>query len=54
VRKVCRACGEPFEFEYSRGRPREYCLSCQPPNTRMIGAVKAVDGSDSRPYPKAS
>jgi hypothetical protein len=50
MRRVCKRCGGGFTFEYFRGRPREYCLVCQPPGTRMIGAVKLMDDSpDLRP-----
>ena len=50
MQRVCVACREVFEFEYSRGRPREYCLVCQPLETRRLGAVKVMDDSpDLRP-----
>jgi hypothetical protein len=50
VCRTCKACGSGFDLEYRRGRPREYCYICQPPGTRMIGAVKLMDGSpDLRP-----
>jgi len=26
---VCGRCGEPFEYERQRGRPRSYCDKCQ-------------------------
>jgi hypothetical protein len=33
-----------------RGRPREACYSCQPPGTRFVVAVRAMnDSRDLRP-----
>ena len=50
MRRTCKRCGSGFDLEYRRGRPREHCYSCQPPGTRMIGAVKVMDDSpDLRP-----
>jgi hypothetical protein len=50
MRRTCKACGNEFGWEYHRGRPREYCYVCQPPGTRMIGAVKLMnDSPDLRP-----
>ncbi len=45
MRRICKRCGASLTFEYRRGRPREHCFECQPPGTRMIGAVKLMDGS---------
>jgi hypothetical protein len=28
--KVCKLCGQGFELEYKRGRPREHCHDCVP------------------------
>jgi hypothetical protein len=49
--QTCKRCGDEFDLEYRRGRPREHCYSCQPPGTRMIGAVKLMNESppDLRP-----
>jgi hypothetical protein len=43
MRRTCKRCGNEFEFEYRRGRPRERCWGCQPPGTRMVGAVKLMN-----------
>jgi hypothetical protein len=48
--RTCKSCRSDFESEYRRGRPREYCYVCQPPGTRVIGAVKLMnDSPDLRP-----
>ena len=50
MRRTCKRCRDEFEVEYRRGRPKDYCCSCQPPGTRMIGAVKTMnDSPDLRP-----
>jgi len=50
MRRTCKRCSNEFELEYRRGRPREYCLPCQPAGTRMIGTVKLMsDSPDLRP-----
>jgi hypothetical protein len=33
---VCKLCGKQFEYEYSTGRPRGYCLSCQPAGWAVV------------------
>ena len=43
--RTCKACEDGFDFAYRRGRPRECCYGCQPPGTRMIGAVTLMDQS---------
>jgi hypothetical protein len=41
--RLCQSCDSEFEFEYvGRGRPRAYCIKCQPPNTRMVKAAKSL------------
>jgi hypothetical protein len=48
--RTCKRCGNGFDLAYRRGRPREHCYICQPPGTRMIGAVKLMnDLPDLRP-----
>ena len=50
IRRTCKRCRDGFEVEYRRGRPREHCYRCQPPDTRMIGSVKLMnDSPDLRP-----
>jgi hypothetical protein len=35
--KVCRLCGQGFEFECTGpGRPKEYCLTCQPEGWKIV------------------
>jgi hypothetical protein len=47
--RVCKQCTSEFDVEYrGRGRPRAYCFTCQPPNTRMIGKT-VNDSPDLRP-----
>jgi hypothetical protein len=41
MQRLCKACGERFEFEYWRGRPRESCFKCLPEGTRWIGKEAA-------------
>jgi hypothetical protein len=50
MRRTCKACSGEFDVDYRRGRPRERCFACQPPGTRMIGAVNLMnDSPDLRP-----
>ena len=50
MRRTCKRCRNEFEVEYRRGRPREYCFSCQPVGTRMIGTTFIMnDSPDLRP-----
>lgn len=32
--KNCRDCGEPLPIRVGRGRPRDYCVDCRPPDKR--------------------
>jgi hypothetical protein len=42
VVRVCHNCSGEFDVEYvGRGRPRAYCYTCQPPNTRMVKGKNA-------------
>ena len=36
--RTCKLCGGGFELEVGRqgGRPREYCLTCQPEGWRVV------------------
>ena len=34
--RVCRMCDQRFEYEYSRGRPREHCLDCVPQGMKLV------------------
>jgi hypothetical protein len=35
--KVCRLCGQGFEFECTGpGRPREHCFQCVPPGFKAV------------------
>jgi hypothetical protein len=51
VRRTCKRCRREFDLGYRRGRPREYCFSCQPLGTRV---VKAVNGLPTSTYLEAS
>jgi hypothetical protein len=36
--RTCKLCSQPFEVEVCRqgGRPREYCLTCQPEGWKIV------------------
>jgi hypothetical protein len=36
--RVCKLCGEGFEVEigHQGGRPRDYCLTCQPEGWKIV------------------
>jgi hypothetical protein len=36
IARVCKLRGEGFELEYSFGRPREYCFSCEPEGWKVV------------------
>lgn len=36
IARTCKLCGEGFELEYGRGRPRVYCLTCQPEGWKIV------------------
>jgi hypothetical protein len=36
VQRTCKLCGKVFELDYSFGRPREYCFSCEPSGWKVV------------------
>jgi hypothetical protein len=34
--RVCKLCGESFEYGYIFGRPREYCYRCEPDGWKVV------------------
>jgi hypothetical protein len=36
VQRCCKLCGEAFQIERRRGRPRVYCFVCEPPGWQVV------------------
>ena len=36
VQRCCELCGETFQIERKRGRPRVYCFVCEPPGWQVV------------------
>jgi hypothetical protein len=36
VQQCCKLCGEAFQIERKRGRPRIYCFACEPPGWQVV------------------
>ena len=36
AQRCCKICGESFEVGGKRGRPRIYCLVCEPPGFQVV------------------
>ena len=34
--RVCKMCGQGFELEYKKGRPREHCYKCVPAGFKPV------------------
>jgi hypothetical protein len=32
----CKLCGDAFNYEYSTGRPRVYCFTCEPDGYAVV------------------
>jgi hypothetical protein len=36
LERLCKLCGKSFELQYCHGRPRSYCLTCQPVGWKVV------------------
>jgi hypothetical protein len=34
--RTCKLCNRTWQLDYSHGRPREYCFSCEPDSFRVV------------------